>query len=142
MGAGHPHAVTVSQLLPGPFHAIQDNAGRAFTYGVHVEIHAHLVEPLNDVRKPFSFKSGISRLMGIRIRRDHGCRMDLLGTVHEYLQGVNLQVGRVEFAFEAFELQQGLLRLVRVGERIASVNIDRQPALQVHLAKIFVYPLM
>ena len=80
--------------------------------------------------------------MGVCIGCDHSGSMDLLGTVHQNLQRMHLQMLRVKLSVEPLQFLQCLLCLMRIGEHIATVDIDWQTVLQIHLAELLIDALV
>ena len=100
MGAGDAHMEAISEFLSGQLYAVQCHAGRALADGVQVKIQVRLIELLQKLRHLLCGEGGRPQRMDIRVGRDHGRGMDLLGAVHENLQGMDLQVLRIIFTLE------------------------------------------
>ena len=134
VGAGDSHMEPVSQFLSGQFHAVQYRTRRTLTHGMQVNIQTLLIDLLQEVSKLLRGEGGRSQCFDIHIRRNHTGGMNLLGTVHEDLHGMDLQVLRVILTPHPLQLLKPLLCILRCIDHEAAVNIDRQLS---HLIQLF-----
>ena len=93
-----------------------------------MEVQSFLVEQLHHLCHLLLTVGRTTSLVGIYVWRHLGSRLDSQGTVHEYLKGMDIQVLAVELLAETLHVLHHFLRLLGIGERDTSVDINRQLA--------------
>ena len=109
---------------------------------MQVDVQIRLIELLQKVSKLLRGEGSRSQCFDIHIRRNHSSGMNLLGTIHEDLHGMDLQMLRIILTPQPLQFLKALLCIPRCIDHEAAVNINRQLSLFVQLAQALVNLLM